>query len=121
MNRYSISRPLIIRATDFWLQDDTYRVEAVRPGLLGSIVHNPVTFTTTNPDDYPLPAKQFFQLHRACARVFHLSGVAEYIEDIIRDEEEIGMRYGHQASLMDIGHSSFYDRLTSLAERPSVQ
>lgn len=86
--------------------------------IMARVLINPVTFTSSNLEDHPLPANEFFQLHRACARVFHLSGAAEYVRSIVRDEEELKMGAGRQGTLMDIDFSSFYDRLTSLAVRP---
>lgn len=64
-----------------------YRLQAPNPAFLNSY---PATVTFTTPDEktYPLPDPQYLKLHAAAAKVAHLSGAAEYIDDILRDMEE---------------------------------
>lgn len=40
------------------------------------------------PDDVPLPSRSLLTLHAACARVFHMSGAAEYVEFCARRRED---------------------------------
>ncbi|KAJ1299318.1 hypothetical protein OPQ81_000001 [Rhizoctonia solani] len=47
-----------------------------------------VTFTTTR-SEYDLPDPRFIAIHAACAKVLHASGMAEFIDRIIRDLEEL--------------------------------
>lgn len=46
-----------------------------------------VTFKSTNPS-IPLPNAHYLKVHAACAKVAHLSGVAEYLETILDEWEE---------------------------------
>ncbi|TFK53832.1 hypothetical protein OE88DRAFT_1656202 [Heliocybe sulcata] len=46
-----------------------------------------VTFTTPDPEHLPLPSAELLALHAACAKVAHLSGAAEYLDDLDRDLE----------------------------------
>lgn len=48
----------------------------------------PVTFNTPDEIKFPLPDPRYLKIHAACARVAHLSGAGEYIQDIFRDMEE---------------------------------
>lgn len=48
-----------------------------------------VTFISKFPDQLALPNSRYLVLHAICARILHLSGAAELIEDSIRDEEEL--------------------------------
>ncbi|KZV75206.1 hypothetical protein PENSPDRAFT_103033 [Peniophora sp. CONT] len=70
------------------VEGNTYRVESINVSYLLSVSQNPVTFTSTDPA-LPLPNPEYLELHRACARVFHLSGVDEYIEGVIQREESL--------------------------------
>lgn len=47
-----------------------------------------VTFTSLY-DEIPLPDPLYLSLHAACAQVAHASGMAEYLDDIFRDFEEL--------------------------------
>ncbi|WEW58396.1 hypothetical protein PRK78_003864 [Emydomyces testavorans] len=40
--------------------------------------------------DVELPSRQLLQTHAALAKILHTSGMAEYIDEIMRDREEIG-------------------------------
>ncbi|THH27075.1 hypothetical protein EUX98_g7115 [Antrodiella citrinella] len=41
-----------------------------------------VTFTSSNPDQLPLPSPELLSLHATCAQVAQLSGAAEYFEKV---------------------------------------
>ncbi|KAH0834669.1 hypothetical protein J3R83DRAFT_10184 [Lanmaoa asiatica] len=49
-----------------------------------------VTFSTSDPEN--LPAPELLALHATCCKVAHLSGAAEYIDEIYRDADQIGNR-----------------------------
>lgn len=55
--------------------------------LLRFLPSTQVDFTTSDPVKRPLPDPRYLKLHAACARVAHLSGAAEYIDQILREEE----------------------------------
>lgn len=55
--------------------------------LLRILPSTQVDFTTSDPVKRPLPDPRYLELHAACARVAHLSGAAEYIDQILREEE----------------------------------
>jgi hypothetical protein len=44
-----------------------------------------VTFSTTDPVNLPVPARELLTLHATCSKVTHLSGASEYIDKIYRD------------------------------------
>ncbi|RDB20369.1 hypothetical protein Hypma_012576 [Hypsizygus marmoreus] len=46
-----------------------------------------VTFSTPDPEHLPLPSADLLALHAACAKVAHLSGAAEYLDDFDRHLE----------------------------------
>lgn len=71
-----------------------------------------MTLTSTD-SDLPLPNPEYFRLHRACARVLHLSGAAEYIDDVIRREELLKVPCEGRV-LTEEKHSDLYDVLVSL-------
>lgn len=47
-----------------------------------------ITFTTPNPENLPVPSSDYLAIHAACARGAHLSGAAEYIDEVYRDMED---------------------------------
>ncbi|KZP20503.1 hypothetical protein FIBSPDRAFT_742124, partial [Athelia psychrophila] len=49
------------------------------------------------------PDPRYLKLHAACAQVAHLSGAAKYIDNILRDLEEIRVlaNDGSSADLLD--------------------
>ncbi|EIM91014.1 uncharacterized protein STEHIDRAFT_152697 [Stereum hirsutum FP-91666 SS1] len=69
--------------------NSSYTVEAPSSSrfLLRILPSTQVDFTTSDPVKRPLPDPRYLKLHAACARVAHLSGAAEYIDQILREEE----------------------------------
>lgn len=57
-----------------------------------------VTFSTSNPENLPVPAPELLALHATCCKVAHLSGAAEYIDEIYRDADEMGVLSADGAS-----------------------
>lgn len=55
--------------------------------LLRLLPSTRVDFTTSDPVKRPLPDPRYLKLHAACARAAHLSGAAECIDQIFREEE----------------------------------
>ncbi|KAF8878926.1 hypothetical protein BD779DRAFT_1447311, partial [Infundibulicybe gibba] len=53
-------------------------------------VPNPVVFTSTKPDLYPVPFRDYIALHATCAKAANLSGATEYVESVWRDIETHG-------------------------------
>ncbi|PBK92936.1 hypothetical protein ARMGADRAFT_1165250 [Armillaria gallica] len=62
---------------------NTYKIEVLHPPFLNMIPENPVTFTTPDEKSLPLPSPALLALHRACARVAHLSGAGRYVHDLL--------------------------------------
>jgi hypothetical protein len=52
-------------------------------GRKGKNIPAMVEFKTPDPKRLPLPDPRLLHLHATCAEVAHLSGAAEYIEDIL--------------------------------------
>ncbi|KAI5992157.1 hypothetical protein EDD15DRAFT_2168442 [Pisolithus albus] len=64
-----------------------YKLEAIDPMFL---FRRPeyVTFSTPDAEKYPLPNPNYLAIHAACAKVAHLSGAAEHIEEVLRRMED---------------------------------
>ncbi|KAG2008082.1 hypothetical protein CC2G_013552 [Coprinopsis cinerea AmutBmut pab1-1] len=70
----------------FWLPN-TYDIQSLYPPeLLG--LPKTVRFESSDPERLPLPNPRCLEIHAACAKVAHLSGAAEYLENVLRDYEE---------------------------------
>lgn len=74
-------------------QAHTYRINTFLPrGLLGGLL--PITrtlhLTETRSIDPPLP--RLLAIHNAIAHILHLSAAGDYIDKILRDIEEYGVR-----------------------------
>ena len=50
-----------------------------------------VEFSTSDPENLPVPASELLALHATCCKVAHLSGAAEYIDEVYRDADELGV------------------------------
>ncbi|KAF8550034.1 hypothetical protein OG21DRAFT_1420364 [Imleria badia] len=48
-----------------------------------------VKFSTPDPENLPVPACELLALHATCCKVAHLSGAAEYIDEIYRDADKL--------------------------------
>ncbi|KAH7906958.1 hypothetical protein BJ138DRAFT_1161323 [Hygrophoropsis aurantiaca] len=76
---------------DLWLEEDQstanrYKICFSTGMRLGFPVF--VTFTTPDPEHLPLPSPDLLLLHAVCARVAHLFGAGEYVDEILKDLEE---------------------------------
>ncbi|KLJ09675.1 hypothetical protein EMPG_14904 [Blastomyces silverae] len=73
-------------------QEHTYQINTfIPPGILQDV---PVTrpLYLTNDKSIEPPSPQLLAIHRAIAYTLHLSGAGEYIDNILRDMEEIGVQ-----------------------------
>ncbi|KAG6852383.1 hypothetical protein C0991_012534 [Blastosporella zonata] len=76
-----------------WLEraDDAppnvYRPAAVAAGCLRGLPLS-VKFITPDPINLPLPDPRYLAFHTACAKVAHLSGAGEYIDNVLWDLED---------------------------------
>ncbi|KAG8744936.1 hypothetical protein FRC10_009171 [Ceratobasidium sp. 414] len=91
----SMQEHKVFGALKWWLeaiegQPNMYRVDACRPrkGLyeMGAVV----TFTTTD-EELELPDPRYLAIHAACAKVLFTSGMAEYVDRVIRDMEDLAV------------------------------
>ncbi|KAK0447046.1 hypothetical protein EV421DRAFT_1928441, partial [Armillaria borealis] len=71
-----------------------------------------ITFTTTDPANYPVPSPRYLAIHAACALVSHLSGTGEYIDKMEREREFTTVLAS------DGGSAPLLERLLSLASVP---
>ncbi|KIJ55227.1 hypothetical protein M422DRAFT_23837 [Sphaerobolus stellatus SS14] len=84
-----------------------YKLEARYPFLLTG--YSPlVTFTTSDERNLPVPNPAYLALHASCAKVAHLSGAAEYIDQVLSDMEEAGVLSADGASADVLEHAIFY-------------
>nr|KMM63939.1 hypothetical protein CPAG_00291 [Coccidioides posadasii RMSCC 3488] len=73
-------------------QAHTYQINTfLPPGILQDL---PVTrtFYLTNDRSIEPPSPRLLAIHHAIAHILHLSGVGEYIDNILRDMEETGVQ-----------------------------
>jgi hypothetical protein len=69
-----------------------------------------VTFTSPDPNLYPLPDRRYLTLHAAVAKVVHMAGMAEYLDNLVRTYENIRV-------LSDESHVEYLDGLLRIAQR----
>jgi hypothetical protein len=48
-----------------------------------------VTFTSPDPARFPLPDPRYLAFHAAVAKVVHMAGMAEHLDEILRKTEDI--------------------------------
>ena len=71
-------------------QEDYYEVKWFDPKPHPN-VHQFITFSTSDPENLPVPACELLALHATCCMVAHLSGAAEYIDKIYRGADELSV------------------------------
>ncbi|KAI6156292.1 hypothetical protein EDD17DRAFT_1704602 [Pisolithus thermaeus] len=64
-----------------------YKLEAVRDYFLANRPRY-VTFSTPDAEKYPLPNPTYLAIHATCAKVAHLPGAAEHIEEVLERMED---------------------------------
>jgi hypothetical protein len=72
-----------------------------------------VTFTSVDPNLYPLPDRRYLTLHAAVAKVVHMAGMAEYLDDLVRKHENIRV-------LSDESHVEYLDGPLRIAQRSTL-
>ena len=68
---------------------NTYKLCAAHSLIIDEGWKSTVTFTTPDSEKLPVPSATYLELHAACCRVANLSGGGKYIENILRDMEDI--------------------------------
>ncbi|KAL0955112.1 hypothetical protein HGRIS_004028 [Hohenbuehelia grisea] len=81
----------------------TYRIITSDPWYM--LPREGVTFTTHDSVKYPLPSPELLALHAACAKVAHLSGASELLDDYDRDTERLGVLDPSGASSDVLAHA----------------
>ncbi|KAF8437264.1 hypothetical protein L210DRAFT_3406198, partial [Boletus edulis BED1] len=66
--------------TAYFLGHDTHRWFSCKPY---PNVREYVKFSTSDPENLPIPACELLSLHATCCKVAHLSGATEYIDEIV--------------------------------------
>ena len=73
---------------------NTYRVNAQDPSLAGPLdLVREVQFhsyTTPDGEEFPPPSPTLLAIHAACARIAHMSGAAEVLDEFYRDDDGLG-------------------------------
>lgn len=70
-------------------QPHSYRIETRPPFVPDASFPHEVTFTSWC--NLPLPSPKYLRIHAVCCRIAHLSGAAEYMDKIYREEEDLGV------------------------------
>jgi hypothetical protein len=70
---------------------NTYKIKKAKEYLLRDTVEDgaEVTLKSPNENDFELPDPRYLALHAVLARVVHMAGMAEHLDDIIRKYEDI--------------------------------
>lgn len=50
-----------------------------------------MTLTDATGGKIPLPSRRYFKLHDACAKIFHLSGAGDVVEQVFRDIQNVNV------------------------------
>ncbi|UZP44447.1 hypothetical protein NXS19_012259 [Fusarium pseudograminearum] len=77
----------------FFQPDDTVRYQYhIRTFAQEAIDDIPITRTLTGESNIDLPSPQLLAIHCAIAHILHLSGAGDYIDRILRDADDYGIR-----------------------------
>jgi hypothetical protein len=68
-----------------------------------------VVFKSPDVDNLPIPDRRYLTLHAAVATVVHMAAMAEYLDDIIRKQENVRV-------LSDESHAEYFDGLLRIAQ-----
>jgi hypothetical protein len=73
-------------------QPHTYKINYVEADRMGRVERLPVTLTLYLTPDRSIdpPSPQLLKIHAAIGRILHLSAAGGYIDDFLRDIEEMG-------------------------------
>ncbi|KAF8347441.1 hypothetical protein F5887DRAFT_31694 [Amanita rubescens] len=75
---------------ELWLEGTSRTATCVRTTFDSTEeVPDEVTFTSPDPSILPYPSPQLLALHAACAKVAHLSGAGECIDEFDRDTDDL--------------------------------
>ena len=69
-------------------EENKYKLESPFDGFYIWDYPKYVKFTTQDPVKYPVPSRTYLDIHVACARIAHLSGSSECIDNLYRDMED---------------------------------
>jgi hypothetical protein len=69
-----------------------------------------VIFTSADPVNFPLPDRRYLTLHATVAKVVHIAGMAQYLDDLVREHENIRV-------LSDESHVEYLCGLLRIAQR----
>jgi hypothetical protein len=64
-----------------------------------------VTFTSSDPIALPVPSPELLALHAACAKVAHLSGAGEEIDELDRDLDDLNVLASDGSSAPVLTHA----------------
>jgi len=64
-----------------------------------------VTFTSSDPTNLPVPSPELLALHAACAKVAHLSGAREHIDELDRDLDDSRVLAADGSSYSVLAHA----------------
>ena len=57
-----------------------------------------MTFTSSDPANYPVRSSEFLTLHATCAKAAHLSGAGAYLDELDEGVEHVGVLAGDGGS-----------------------
>lgn len=98
-NAISLTHDLHIHFDDFDVffepvpgQEHTYRIDTFLPLIFLEGVLVTRKLYLTNVQSIEPPSPRLLAIHCAIAHILHLSGAGQYIDNILRDMEEMGIR-----------------------------
>ena len=72
-----------------------------------------MTLTSPDPETFPLPSPRYLAFHATVAKVVHMAGMAEHLDDILRKYESVRV-------LSDESGVEYLDGLLRMAQKYSV-
>ncbi|PBK95508.1 hypothetical protein ARMGADRAFT_1164067 [Armillaria gallica] len=107
-----------------WLQPtdepSTYTITSSEALLLEELPSRIITLTTLDPEALPPPNPAYLRIHAASCRIAHMSGAADYVEEVLREEKEIRVRVESMGHLAQDGSSADIITRNEYGLRPLV-
>lgn len=81
----------LFETLNIWLEpiegtENQYAIKKKSP-VIGGGLPDTITLMSAFPDQLPLPDRRYLALHAACAKVIHMSGASDYINEILNKLE----------------------------------
>lgn len=99
---YHVSESILSYHLDAQKIPNQYKPSTFHPIL---ILPKVVTFTSLDPERFPVPSLELLALHEACCKVGQLSGAVEYLDKYDRDIDDLDVLAPDGASFGALHHA----------------